>query len=181
MNWFIISTPLVRTSMFNRCTDFDTFYKESIACISDHRNKLFNANIFSFCSYIFALRKQIFTLGGCQPLCFRICSGLWTPKFYGRSEVRFKHHIQVTSQCKCSPKKHTGYLKPTLQYQAHPNKISTTNQFSIDHHSFPSPSSRGTSSSPSWSNKLKSSRASEVSNCCVAKYAWTWKVTPISL
>lgn len=95
--WFIISTPLVRTSMFNRCTEFDTFYKESIAYISDHRNKLFNANIFSSCSYIFALRKQIFTLGGCQPLCFRICSGLWTPKFSmvgarSGSNITFKSH-----------------------------------------------------------------------------------------
>ena len=102
MNWFIISTPLVRTSMFNRCTDFDTFYKESIACISDHRNKLFNANIFSFCSYIFALRKQIFTLGGCQPLCFRICSGLWTPKFSmvgarSGSNITFKSHHSASA------------------------------------------------------------------------------------
>lgn len=141
--WFIISTPLVRTSMFNRCTDFDTFYKESIAYISDHRNKLFNANIFSFCSYIFALRKQIFTLGGCQPLCFRICSGLWTPKFSmvgarSGSNITFKSHHSA----RAALRKHTGYLKATLQYQAHPNKVSTTNQFSIDHHSFPSPSSQ---------------------------------------
>ena len=57
-------------------------------------------------------------------------------------------------------------------------KITTTKQFS---HSFPSPSQVGTSPSPSWSNKLKSSRASEVSNCCVAKYAWTSSRRPLSL